>query len=215
MKTKLLKKLTSIIICLSLLAMIIPLGAITVSAYYPYYGSGYYTYTLSDGEATITGFDKSIVGDITIPSTLGDYPVTRIDGNTMDGVFENCFGLTGITIPDSIISIGDFAFAGCTGLTSITIPDSVTSIGWATFCNCTGLTSVTIPDSVISIGWSAFNGCTGLTSIVIPNSVTSIGNQAFASCSSLTNINIPDSITSIDCRATCFDWCWNLSYDKF
>ena len=34
------------------------------------------------------------------------------------------------------------AFSGCNGLTSVTIPDSVTSIGESTFCNCSGLASV-------------------------------------------------------------------------
>ena len=32
-------------------------------------------------------------------------------------------------IPDSVTSIGDYAFSYCTRLTSITIPDSVISIG--------------------------------------------------------------------------------------
>ena len=36
------------------------------------------------------------------------------------------------------------AFSGCSGLTSVTIPDSVTSIGYEAFCGCTGLTSVII-----------------------------------------------------------------------
>ena len=67
----------------------------------------------------------------------------------------------------------------CTGLTSVTIPDSVTSIGDEAFYNCTRLTSVTIPDSVTSIGNYAFYCCTGLTSVTIPNSVTSIGDNAF------------------------------------
>ena len=47
------------------------------------------------------------------------------------------------------------------GLTSITIPDSVTSIGYSAFEGCTGLTSITIPDSVTSIGNCAFLGCSG------------------------------------------------------
>ena len=46
------------------------------------------------------------------------------------------------------------------GLTSVTIPGSVTSIGNDAFDNCTGLTSVTIPASVTNIGDGAFGGCT-------------------------------------------------------
>ena len=58
-----------------------------------------------------------------------------------------------------------YAFYGCSGLTSVTIPSSVRSIGYYAFCDCSGLTSVTIPDSVTSIGSSAFSGCSGLEEI--------------------------------------------------
>ena len=82
-----------------------------------------------------------------------------INGSAFDG----CRGLTSITIPDGVTSIGDFAFSGCSGLTSMTIPDSVTSIGDSAFSDCSGLTSMTIPDSVTSIGDYVFNGCSELT----------------------------------------------------
>ena len=114
-----------------------------------------------------------------------------------DSAFSGCTGLTSITIPDSVTSIGDCAFYGCTGLTSITIPNSVTSIGDSAFYDCTGLTSITIPDSITSIGDAAFSGCTGLTSITIPDSATSIGGYAFENCTGLTSITIPNSVTSI------------------
>ena len=103
--------------------------------------------------------------------------------------FNNCTGLTSVTIPSSVNSIGDMAFANCTGLTSVTIPDGVTSIGKGAFLACTGLTSVTIPNSVTSIGYAAFYG-TGLSSVTIPNNVTSIGEFAFFNCVSLTSINV-------------------------
>ena len=73
-------------------------------------------------------------------------------------------------------------YLGCSGLTSITIPNSVTSIGEWVFSDCSSLTSITIPNSVTSIGNVAFSGCSSLTSITIPNSVTSIGESAFKNC---------------------------------
>ena len=96
--------------------------------------------------------------------------------------FRDCSGLTSLTIPSSVTSIGRAAFLGCSGLTSLTIPSRVTSIGDKAFYGCSGLTSLTIPSSVTSIGWGAFRGCSGLTSLTIPSSVTEIGNQTFYCC---------------------------------
>ena len=110
----------------------------------------------------------------------------------IDCAFDSCTGLTSVTIPDSVTSIGFFAFQGCSGLTSVTIGDGVTSFGDWAFSGCTGLTSITIPDSVTSIGDSAFYGCTGLTSVTIPDSVTSIGHDAFSGCNKLQDIYITD-----------------------
>ena len=117
-------------------------------------------------------------------------------------------GKSGVyTIPNSVTLING-AFFGCTGLTSITIPNSVTSIGNSAFSGCTGLTSITIPNSVAVIGGSAFSDCSGLTSITIPNSVTAIGGYAFLRCNTLTSITIGNSVNSIGGSA--FSGCNNL-----
>lgn len=104
-------------------------------------------------------------------------------------------GYKGDTKPSGVIEIKEgtrliagHAFQGCSGLTSITIPNSVTSIGDYAFSACSGLTSITIPNSVTSIGEYAFESCSGLTSVNIPNSVTTIGGDAFLFCKALTTV---------------------------
>ena len=103
-------------------------------------------YSVKDGKASIESgwcldpaIPKSTSGAITIPSTLGGYPVTSIG----DGAFSGCSSLTGVTIPNSVTSIGDGAFEGCSSLKSVTIPNSVTSIGERAFGECGALTIYT------------------------------------------------------------------------
>ena len=114
-----------------------------------------------------------------------------------DYAFSGCSGLTSLTLPSSVTSIGRGAFHGCWKLTSLTIPSGVTSIGYSAFRGCSGLTSLTIPSGVTSIGNQAFYDCSGLTSLTIPSGVTSIGNYAFYGCSGLTSLIIPSGVTSI------------------
>ncbi|MEG2541219.1 MAG: leucine-rich repeat protein, partial [Clostridia bacterium] len=79
-------------------------------------------------------------------------------------------------------SIGSSAFYSCYGLTSITVPNSVTSIGSWAFYGCWKLTSITVPNSVTSIENGAFSGCRWLTSITLPfvgNTIDSTTNTHF------------------------------------
>ncbi len=144
-----------------------------------------------------TSNDK--LGDYAFYGCSGLTSLTIPSGVTSIGTaaFYGCWKLTSLTIPSGVTSIGYSAFWGCSGLTSLTLPSSVTSIGNYAFTDCSGLTSLTLPSSVTSIGDYAFQDCSGLTSLTIPSGVTSIGNQAFYDCSGLTSLTIPSGVTSI------------------
>ena len=123
--------------------------------------------------------------------------------------FQNCTGLTSITIPDGVTSFRNGCFSFCSGLTSITIPNSVTNLGASCFYACTGLTSITIPDNITSLESSCFYGCSSLTSITLPDSITSLKSGCFYNCINLTSITIPNSVTNLE--NNCFYRCIHLT----
>lgn len=156
--------------------------------------------------------------------------------------FYKCYGLQNITIPNSVVSIGNSAFRN-TGLQSVEIPDTVTQYynntsgyqfqgdtsltyvkyfpaGLMTafptyeFAGCTELTTVDIDtEGYTSIGANAFQNCSSLTTIPSFESVTSIGNYAFAGCSSISNSPEFPACTTIGQYA--FQTCTNLNAPKF
>ena len=164
------------------------------------YGDLTYIVT-EDSTIAITGYTGK-GGNVIIPEEIDGKPVTAIkDGifhstgdpyNYIDGGFHYK-RLTGVTIPNTVTYIGNYAFS-INQLTSVIIPNSVTSIGDYAFM-VNQLTSVTIGNSVTSIGNYAFMG-NQLPSVTIGNSVTSIGSRAF-SYNQLTSVTIPKSVTSI------------------
>lgn len=165
-----------------------------------------------------------------------------------DHLFSYCNHITGsIVLPTSIHKIGSYSFCSCSGVTSVTIPMALDTVGNRPFLGCTSLhtvnynaincysTSVTtlfdgcyllssivfgsnvisipdylcfnlsslngtlnLPSTLQEIGDYAFSGCSGFTgSLTIPNSVVSIGEQAFIGCSGISVVTIGTGLSSI------------------
>lgn len=157
----------------------------------------YYNLDIETKEAEVTSGDNAYSGDIEIPSTVACYGMEFKVTSIVFDAFSSCAELNSVTIPKSVMSIGNAAFAGCWNLTSVTVPNSVKNIGDGAFSMCPRLTSVTIPNSIESIVNNTFFYCTSLTSVTIPNSVTSIESGAFGVCHALTSVTIPNSVTNI------------------
>ncbi len=139
--------------------------------------------------------------------------------------FKNCKSLEKISIPETILSIGDKAFDGCKLIeyntyengnyygndtnpyvyycgpikeaSSYTLHPSTKCIGYKAFYNQKKLKSITIPEGMRSIGESAFQECTSLTEITLPDGICHIGEASFKNCTSLKSVKLPVGITSI------------------
>src|SRR5678815_3818076 len=73
-------------------------------------------YAVSGGTAYVAS-SPNASGDIVIASTFNGYPVTSIG----EYAFFRCTNLMSVTIPRSVIRIGDRAFSSCASLTNISV----------------------------------------------------------------------------------------------
>ncbi len=113
-------------------------------------------------------------------------------------------GAKNTVIPSDVTAIGSFAFYG-NGLTSITIPGNVKTIGTQAFRACASLTSLTIEEGVESIGSYAFANCTALENLTLPNSLQTIESSAFNRCEALLNVHLSAGLTNVGYSV--FDYC--------
>ena len=155
-------------------------------------GRDYYD-SESDGKLAILDLSETKIvsggGRYLYDDYYRDYFYTH-DNELGSRAFYNCSGLTSLSLPSGITSIGWEAFSGCSGLTSLSLPSGITSMGNEAFSGCSGLTSLSLPSGLTSIDFNAFSGCSGLTSLSLPSGLTSIGDVAFYGCSGLTSIYV-------------------------
>lgn len=165
----------------------------------------------------------SITGDlICYPAGKQEHDYVIPDGTAGIGTFafDEAKALQHVTIPDSVIRMGDRVFFDCDHLTEISVsadhPAFYVEDGVLIDKNEKSIifyppkkpdTEWTVPDGVKKIAQCAFKGAINLINISIPDSVTEIETGAFSGCSALTSIKIP---TSVDKAIGLFDNCSSL-----
>ncbi len=185
-----------------------------------------FEYTVTNSEATITGYNNNDIVSLIIPDYImsggNRYSVTTI-GN---GAFEDCKDIASMIIPVSVTLINGSPF---------NIPVEREKVYYyagdiAEWCSMEGLKGLwgsiefdktflyingarikgelVIPDGVTSVCDYAFYGCMGLTSVTIPDSVTNIGEYAFGLCLRLTSVTLGNNVENLDNYA--FALCLNL-----
>ena len=73
----------------------------------------YYNLVTKAKQAEVTQNPHQYTGEVKIPETVSYNNVTYSVTSIGEYAFFNCHGLTSVTIPNSIISIGKRAFAYC------------------------------------------------------------------------------------------------------
>ena len=177
---------------------------------------GMYEYEVVNGEAIITAYLGAGNAVVTLPTSLGGYPVTGVDehafGEAEDGAKEHA-EVRQIIFHSGITYIGDRAFAGTSWIDSaaagdsngfivvngilinyvgsdaeIRVPDSVHHVNVGAFEKRDFITQVTLPASVTEISEYTFYQCPSLRQVTALGTLTEIGQSAFYGCQSLQTI---------------------------
>lgn len=115
-----------------------------------------------------------------------------------DAAFYEYETLVMVTLPNSLVSLGNHSFAFCPELRHVDFGESIIEIGRDAFYGCTRLEDFTLPETTTKIGDWAFSSCHGLYRLDLPNSITTIGNYAFDECSNLAIVTLPEGLTEIE-----------------
>lgn len=142
-------------------------------------------------------------GSYVIPETVYNseemqtaYTVTEIGGaigDSIPGALEGV-GLSAITLPDSVTTIGRKAFANCTNLTEIELSTAITKIGDYAFNN-TNLKKLTlnVSQSAILTSDSSYTAARSGTYVVLPCDITNLNVSQSLTVTS--KITIPGDTT--------------------
>ncbi|MGN0523936.1 MAG: leucine-rich repeat domain-containing protein [Eubacterium sp.] len=198
------KKIISLFITFLITVTVIMLPIISVYAKDANSDFKYAVLSETDRTCKITNYTGS-ASKLTIPSSIDGYTVIAIDkDDDLDsGPFENNNTLNSVSIPNSVIIIGEDSFESCNNLEYIELPYGITSIGsdafnetkiyndsnnWdngvlyignylieASLYDCDEM-DYCIEDGTLCIANFAFNHCK-LKSVRIPSSLYSLGDS--------------------------------------
>ena len=219
------------------LTLLLGMNCLAATTYTHTDGNLRWSFTLSGNPATATltavqAVSGDLTGAITTPATVkkdgveGDttYPVTAIAANSFQSL-----AITGLTIADSVKTIGAGAFANCMELVSVDMGNEVETIDSAnyraltyadeqqfvagTFGNCILLETVKFSPVLRVLGGYAFSGCDALRTVELPDSLETIGVNCFFKNESLVSVEFETGLLSIG--AASFYGCPELQSVKF
>lgn len=161
-------------------------------------------------QPTVINFDLKVFGKLDgIMQRLSKNVNVKEGYTKLEGYCFEGFGfMKNVTLPSTLLLIGEYAFTDCKKLEEVNVPPSVRKIEKGVFNACVSLKKVTLPEGMLDIGDNSFFCCTALEELRIPESVNSIGENAFEGCSSLKRLYAAQNIKFIDDNA--FSYCPQL-----
>ena len=129
-----------------------------------------------------------------------------------DCMFLECSSIYEITLPSTIIAVGDGAFSGCLKLASIDLSKTKTAtIGAKGFAYCENLSTIQLPSTLTIIDEAAFIEDKNLRSVqnLEKTIVSTINKNAFLECKNLSSVKLPQTLSTLGESA--FEGCSNLT----
>ena len=143
--------------------------------------------TLPDNVKTIP--DNAFLDCVSLETVL-----MRSDaaGTVGASAFAGCVKLKNVTLSDGITQIKQKAFLNCAALEQITLPQSLIKLGNGSttsnagygnvFENCVSLKEITLPEGVSIIDVATFKNCESLAKVTVSGALTLIREDAFEGC---------------------------------
>ena len=168
-------------------------------------------YTIKQGHLAVTGYDIGFSGHANILSELEYRGTTLKVLEISSDAFYNCTALTSISIPESVIEIGDHAFAQ-TSLKEITIPKNVKELYDGVIPESLNTITIGSTETIISeyalgrpktlniifLSGEKLSGCIlygNVNSVVFPNSLKEID---WLNIYGVKSFEIPKTVTKIN-----------------
>ena len=167
---------------------------------------------------------------------LGDTYSIESDGKANKYMFDRCYKLVSLTLPNelkrlprqfvsrcpllvnlqignNVTTIDDYSIHDNPYLLSLTIPEGVTTIG-RDACESNGIEELTLPNSLTTIDYFTFAFNTNLKTIHFGTGLKEIAYGAFKGCSGLENIDL-STFNIENIQSFAFSQCTSLTSVKF
>lgn len=158
-------------------------------------------------------FPKNVVG-------LGSYTKNGSYSTWSGYSVSNCPSLETVTLPSTLLWIGEYSFDACSRLKEIIIPEGVKIMGQYTFNGCQSLKKASLPSTLTDSftydgctftsqynSGSNFADCTNLEEVILPEGLTLLYSYMFSGATSIKHITLPSTLKVIN---SAFNGCSGL-----